>query len=358
MNKLSDALRRKWIILTNWEYWPFHVVYGPIYLYWFWLAVRARSFFFFSQANPSIENSGFTGERKSLIYELIPDQYYPTTVLCDPGESLGVLLPLLDSKGIGYPLIAKPDIGEKGIAVKKIGNLDELERYTASLPVPFLIQQYIDYKNEVGIFFARMPDEEMGKITGVVGKEFLRVTGDGRSALRQLIRKNPRAFLQWSALEKELGAGMDTVLPHGETLELVPYGNHARGSKFIDLTPQVTPQLTATINQLCAQIPGFYFGRIDIRYASWEDLCAGRNFSIIELNGAGSEPTHMYDPKHSIFFAWKEIIRHWNLLYAISDRNARISGRPFLSTSQGLELLKAHARYLRGLQQDQACQPD
>ncbi|RYY53634.1 MAG: D-alanine--D-alanine ligase [Chitinophagaceae bacterium] len=337
------------MILTHWEYWSFHVVYGPIYLYWFWLSARARSFFFFSQANPSIENSGFTGERKSLIYDLIPKQYYPATVLCDGRQTLTGILSLLESSAISFPLIAKPDIGEKGLAVKKIKNAQELALYAASATAPFLIQEYIAYENEVGIFYCRMPDEQHGYITGVVGKEFLKVTGDGQSTIRSLVRKHPRAFLQLAALEKDHSDLMHTVLPVGVSHELVPYGNHARGAKFIDLTHRVTTQLTASINHVCKQIPGFYFGRIDVRYASWNELCAGRNFSVIELNGAGSEPTHMYDPDHSIFFAWKEIIRHWNLLFQISRLNARLSGKRYLSTAEGLRLLNTHTKYLRTL---------
>ena len=56
-------------------------------------------------------------------------------------------------------------------------------------------------------------------------------------------------------------------------------------------------------------------------YDSWMDLEKGKNFAIVEVNGAASEPTHIYDPKHSIIFGWKELSRHITYMYKISVQN-------------------------------------
>ena len=69
------------IRLFNWEYWPFNVVYGPLFLYWFFLSLKARSFFFFNTSNPTIKNGGFLMESKKEVYDLIPFEYYPATLL-------------------------------------------------------------------------------------------------------------------------------------------------------------------------------------------------------------------------------------------------------------------------------------
>ena len=111
------------------------------------------------------------------------------------------------------------------------------------------------------------------------------------------------------------------------------------GAMFLDDSHLADEQLREVMDQVCRQIPGFYFGRLDIRFKSWEDLKAGRHFSIIEVNGAGSEPTHIYDPSHSLFFAWKEIIRHWVLLYKISRINHSL-GHPYLSWKEGLAMFR------------------
>lgn len=130
------------------------------------------------------------------------------------------------------------------------------------------------------------------------------------------------------------------VLKNGEERLLVPFGNHSRGAKFIDLTHQLNDELSTTLDTICRQVKGFYFGRLDIKYDNWNDLCAGKNFSIIELNGAGSEPAHIYDPKHNIFFAWKEIIRHLSYLYQVSKRNRAIKKAPYLTMREGLKMFR------------------
>ncbi len=130
-------------------------------------------------------------------------------------------------------------------------------------------------------------------------------------------------------------------MPKDEKRNLVPYGNHARGAKFIDGSDWITPKLTEIINEMCLQIPGFYFGRLDIMYNTFEELERGENFSLVELNGAASEPTHIYDPKHSIFFAWKELMRHIRYMFEISMENHK-NGHPFLKYKAGMEQYRLH----------------
>jgi len=339
------------IRLTHWEYWPTHVVYGPLYFYWLWLSLKARSLFFFSAANPRIEYAGFTHERKSNIQALIPRCYYPRTHFCKAGTNSGELRRALEKMGFGFPLFAKPDIGERGRQVRLLHSSRDLDVYCNNSKVDFLVQQFIAYEQEAGIFYIRIPGEAHGRISGIVGKEFLTVTGDGRSSIRALLKRTDRFFLQLPALTKIYGDFLDTILSEGARYTLVPYGNHCRGAKFIDLSGKITTELTNAIDHVCRQIPGFYYGRLDIKFTSWEDLARGKNFSIIELNGAGSEPTHIYDPSHSLFFAWKEIIRHWRLLYSISRLNAKKKNIPMMRAAEGLKMLKDHARHLKLMEQ-------
>jgi len=132
----------------------------------------------------------------------------------------------------------------------------------------------------------------------------------------------------------------------------VPYGNHSRGAKFIDLQHRITPALEASIDNICRQIKGFYFGRLDIRFNSWEELEQGRAFSVIEVNGAGSEPTHIYDPAHSIWFAWKEIYRHWKILYQISMQNIQNQQAKLMTMEEGKKMRAAHAMHSKLLRTD------
>ncbi|MDO6431141.1 NRDE family protein [Flavitalea sp. BT771] len=346
-NKVSRAgfLRRTRIRLTSWEYWPFAVIYAPAFLYWAWLSCKARSFFFFSTANPSITNAGFLMESKQQIYDLMPEGSYPKTVYCPKRRPVIGIRRTLAEQGLDFPLIAKPDIGQRGMQVSLLRDECDLYVYSARSKVDFLLQEYIDYPQEAGIFYYRYPGEPKGRISGIVGKEMLTITGDGVSTVEALLRKNDRHVLQLPALRAVYGDFLQQIPSPGEERLLVPYGNHSRGAKFLDWSDRITPALEERIDELCRQIPGFYFGRLDVKFESWEELCEGRKFSVIELNGAGSEPTHMYDPRHSLFFAWKEIFRHWRLLYDISRANARKKGLAQMSTFEGLKMLRDYNRY-------------
>lgn len=280
-------------------------------------------------------------ESKKAIYNLIPQQYYPKTELVTEGTPLEEILKTVENSGIQYPFIAKPDIGLRGSAVKKIHNSDELQSYNNKANFDYVVQDLIPFENEVGIFYVRYPDEKAGRITGIVSKEFLIITGDGISTTEELIKKNPRYELQLKVLKQEYGRKLLEVLQKGEKLNLVPYGNHARGAKFIDCSHWISTKLTATINEMCLQIPGFYFGRLDVMYNDWEELERGENFSVVELNGAASEPTHIYDPRHSIFFAWKELARHITYMFEISAQNHK-KGIPYLAHKVGMKDYRLH----------------
>lgn len=327
--------------LSNWEYWPFTIVYIPIYFLWAFYALKARTIFFFNASNPGMKNGGFIMDSKKEIYNLIPQQYYPKTGLVKSDTSFIAVEKELNDLGINFPLIAKPDIGLRGSAVKKIETVYDLKQYHDKANFDYLVQDLIPYENEVGIFYVRYPEQPKGKITGIVAKEHLAVTGDGVSTIEELVKKNPRYELQLKALHREFNGDLSKVLNSGEKCSLVPYGNHCRGAKFVDAGHLISAELEKVINEMCLQIPGFYFGRMDLMYRSMEDLEAGKNFLVVELNGAASEPTHIYDPKHSLFFAWKELARHISHMFHISVENNK-RGVHFLKHKEGMKLYKMH----------------
>jgi hypothetical protein len=337
------------IKLLHWEYWSFNAVYGPILIYWCWLCLRARSFFFFNTSNPTIKNGGFVLESKKEIYDIIPSQFYPASLFFKAGVSRFGIEDIFKNSRLQFPLIGKPDIGNKGRGVKKLCTIDEVIEYAEKSKVDFLLQEFISFEHEVGIFYCRFPNKAKGFISGVVEKEFLTVEGDSISTIEELLKKEKRFILQLPSLRKAYKEKLHQVLKKGEKYLLVPYGNHARGAKFIDAGDKVTEALTDTIDKICSQIPGFYFGRLDIRFSTWEELVQGKYFSIIELNGAGSEPTHIYDPRHSIFFAWKEIIRHWNILYKISKMNHQLQNLPYMKFNSGMRMLRDNSKYVHSI---------
>jgi glutathione synthase/RimK-type ligase-like ATP-grasp enzyme len=328
------------IRLMHWEYWNSKLVYAPLYPYWLWLSIKARSFFFLTSANPKIENGGFIMESKMSVYNQMPEGYYPATVLVQPNTAVEQIEKIVGHNSLGLPLIVKPDYGERGLGVQKVASMQELVSYALSMPIPFLIQSFVSYKKEAGIFFVKLPGEATGRISGIVNKEPVAIVGDGKSTFRELVFRVPRYILQWRYIQEKFRHRVSEVLLAGEELVLIPYGNHVRGSLFTNETARLNPRLNTVLLNICNAIPDFNFGRLDIKFESWEELQEGRNFSIIELNGSGSEPTHIYDPKQSIFFAWREIIKHWRWLYIICKHQNK-QGVPSLTYRQGQTAIKA-----------------
>lgn len=305
------------------------MVYFPSSFYYVYLSFKARSFFFFSASNPSIENGGMLYESKWKIFNLIPSQFYPTTIYIGEFEKFTSILKKLSDKNISFPFIAKPDIGGRGFGVKKIHSMNDLEAYRKSVSVSFLIQEFVTYPVELSVFYYRKPGNKKGEITSVTKKELLTVIGDGKSSLDELIKKNDRAFLQYEKLKFDSNLNLSYIPAKGESKLLVPYGNHVLGAMFLNHNEIIDETLTKTFDAICEKINGFYFGRFDLKCKSIEDLKKGVNFSILELNGAGAEPAHIYDPNFSYFKAQRELKKYFKHMYQASIENHK-KGVPYM----------------------------
>ena len=325
--------------LLNWEYWSTSTIYLPLLPVWLYYAFRAKTLFFFHGANPSIKYGGMAMESKKEIYDLIPTYWIPKTIFVPVKKTYSEALKEITANEIEFPIIVKPDIGLKGLGVQKLENINELETYRRNTDYDFLIQEKITYPNEVGIFYHRFPGEKTGKITGIVKKEFLKITGDGKKTMKELVLENPRSAFQIKAIKKKMSSEKHKIVKQNSQIILIPFGSHTRGAQFIDISEEATIALEQKINEICSVINGFYFGRLDVMYEDLQKLKDGKNFKIIEINGAKSEPTHMYDPKHSLFFAWKEIAKHWKIMAEISRKNHE-KGFPHLNIIEGFRALK------------------
>ena len=123
-------------------------------------------------------------------------------------------------------------------------------------------------------------------------------------------------------------------------------GNHCQGTQFRDGSHLITPALENAIDSIARHIPGFFIGRFDVRYPKREDLAAGRNLGIVEVNGATSESTNMYDPSWSLFSTYRTLFRQWLLLYQIGGANQRL-GHAATSIPDLLRLVWSHYRQRR-----------
>lgn len=335
--------RSKLIKLTHWEFWPTQVVYFPVLVYYLYCAIRARALVFVSAVNPSMDTGGLFGETKTPMLKEIPDTNKPKTVYPAPNCSLDELKQLLADAGMQYPLVAKPDVGERGLLVEKIANDYELQQYLDKVKVRFIVQEFIQYPLELGVFYYRFPGEVQGHITSIIIKEFLSVVGDGLHTVEQLLLQNDRGVLQLPKLYKRLADDIYRVPTLGEYVLLEPIGNHSRGTKFVNGNHLINEPLMRVFDRINAHSTGIYYGRYDIKCSSLEALYRGEDIKVMEINGAAAEPGHIYDPTCSIFTAWRVLIWHWGIAYQIARANHR-NGTPY---DGALDTYQKYRRYVR-----------
>jgi hypothetical protein len=316
-------VKNSWHKFKNWEYWPAYIVFVPSFFLWLMHAIWLRNFRFFKFVNPSFPNNGFHEKSKTEIYKLLPAHLYPKTIFVEAHAAIN-LSEMLKQYNFQYALIAKPDNGKRGIGVQKINNLEELKQYHSASDLDYLIQEQTTLKNEIGLFYYKHPTSKVATITGLVGKEWMTVIGDGEQTVLQLMKQNPRYALQIKRLQCDNASRLQIIPNLLQHFRIEEIGNHNRGTKFIDESHRITPKLQKTFQDICKKIDGFYYGRFDIRFDNWADLENGKNFIILEINGAASEPAHIYDPKHSIYYGWTEIFKHQQILFSIAKFNQKI----------------------------------
>ena len=291
---------------------------------WLWFAIKSKSLFFFTRANPVIETGGVMGESKINILNRIPETALPKTIFVKHGQhAVADILPSLKNKELKYPLIAKPDVGERGFLVEKLSSEADLKAYVSKIPVDFLIQEYIAYPIEISVLYYRLPNATKGHITSFCIKETLKVTGDGQSTIEQLMEAYPRAKLQLPRFRKNYASILNDIPSNGKTIELEPIGNHSRGTTFLDGNEHIDDQLVAVFDKIGFQMEDIYYGRFDMKCASIKELKEGKHFKILEFNGIASEPAHIYHPGASIFQAYKVLWQHWKIIYEISQQQAK-----------------------------------
>ena len=325
----------------NYEYWPWWLFYLPMTPYWLYQAVRAKSLTFFTAVNPGIVAGGFYGEHKIEIIKHISSEYLAKTIFIPLDTAFEELPKLLINNVLQYPIIAKPNIGERGTLVAKIHSVVELYQYHQSANADYLIQEFITYPIELGVLFSRMPTDKIGKVSSVTLKEFLSVTGDGKSTIEELVLQNTRARFQLKSLQKRLGKSMQNVLSLGENYLLEPIGNHCRGTKFVNANHLINNQLHEVISKVSEGFDGFYYGRFDMKVESIDDLYEGKNIRIMELNGVSSDPGHIYDPRYYLWQAYSDLMWHWKRAADISIINQKKGTKP-LAFSRILAIVQEH----------------
>ncbi|MBX2817071.1 MAG: hypothetical protein KTR24_13780 [Saprospiraceae bacterium] len=332
--------------LTNWEYWPIQIVQIPTVAFWIWFAIRSRAIFFFSRVNPALANGGMLGVSKHRILKAFPSDIVPTTLLIPHSmvDRCERAIDMLTHASMRFPVIAKPDVGERGFMVMKLESIEDLRTYFDAAHFDVILQEYVADPMELGVFYHRLPGQS-GKISSLCIKRPLTVLGDGEATIHQLIVSTPRARLQLERLYSYLDDDLGRVPDAGEEVVLEAIGNHSRGSTFLNGNGHITSELESLFDKVFANVSGINYGRFDLRCHDLDALTA-RDFKIFEFNGVASEPAHVYDPDYGVLRAYRDIYAHWKVMYRISQKQKE-RGIRSLSLEEGLRHVRAYFSYMR-----------
>jgi len=338
----------RWRRLCRWEFWPPWALYPPLVGYILYLGIRHRGLTLFTAANPAMPAGGLVGESKSKILEGLAgaEPYVVSSRRISgnlgPEQQLAEVEAFMEARRLTYPIVLKPDAGERGKGVRVVRRREEARRYFHLTPGDILVQEFAPGR-EFGVFYYRFPDENVGRIFAVTDKRFPTVVGDGARTLEELMLRDERAICMARWYMAEHRKHLHEVPGKGVEIPLVEIGTHCRGAVFLDGSWVITAELEHVVDRISRAYDGFYFGRYDIRTPSVADFQRGENFKIVELNGVTSEATNIYDPKHNLFAAYRILMEQWRLAFEIGAVNRQRGVEP-TPVGRLLAMLRAHYR--------------
>ncbi|MFO0855828.1 MAG: hypothetical protein U0640_00555 [Phycisphaerales bacterium] len=360
--------------LINREYWPTWAWYALLSPALLWLTIRHRTIFAWLACNPGIEcGGGWVGESKWAILKSLGEGEHIARSIRIPADTdieQRIAAVAAAARDLQFPLILKPDIGERGHAVKLARSLEEVRAYFHNVHSDVIAQAYHPGPKECGVLWARTlkRDNEQGPtglIYSITAKEFPILECDGVRTLEEQILAHPRFRRQHKVFLTRFAKDAKTVFPKGHIVRLSVAGNHCQGTLFYDGDHLRSPELERVIDSIasrfgeCVGNPNSLdFARFDIRYESDELLRQGKSFVIIEANGTSAESTNIYDPKRSLWWALRVLFGQWVILAKLGlwrtgrdtthTQPTTISPKPSLATLQEIMRNANRLREQRG----------
>lgn len=325
--------------VLNYEYWPifvWHILALPIHIY---NSIKCKSVVYFTALNPSFgKTGGFIGDFKSQIQQHLPKTYTLKEKVVSTYEDF---LAIKEELKLDFPVVLKPDAGERGKGVEIIYNNEQAKEYLSiSRKYATIVQEFANFKSEFGIFVYNHPHTGW-QISGVNTKKPFVVLGDGINSIEGLIKDNCRYRQQLDRLIQKGEINLSVIPKKGQYVQVEKVLNHRYGTEFVNCTELMNDRFKSVIIGICSQIPGFDYGRFDLKANSFEDIELHR-FKIIELNGAAAEPTIIYDQQKTGFYnSLKIILNHLKVQGEIAQKNI-LNGHKPASISTIRKAFKGH----------------
>ncbi|MEO5811133.1 MAG: hypothetical protein ABIU96_00705 [Rhodanobacter sp.] len=306
----------------------------PMVAQWLWLGLRHGSVTLPSSANPHITAGGLVGDTKSEYFHcmgaLARSKVADFVVVHAHGAaSLAAALAAMREANLGFPIVAKPDLGWCGFGVRRIDDAAALRDYLARYPhdAALMLQQYLSEPGEAGLFYTRHPDQPAGRLLGILLRHYPQVVGDGTSTVAQLIKADVRLRRATHSPAHECSYTPEQVPAAGEIVRLSLIASTRVGGRYEDGSSHATVELTEAVEAVARDMPQFHIGRLDVRYLSLEHLRRGQ-FTIMEVNGAGSEAVYAWDSKYSIREVYRMVFTKQRLLFALAAANRARGHKP------------------------------
>lgn len=337
-------LAGQWRRLTHWEYWPPTVVYPLAIWPLLFRRLTYRRVLDFLSCNPAMPLSGFAMESKGEILDSFspPD---PARIRIAEYRRLraeeGLPEVLAFAEKHSWPVVLKPDIGERGRGVAIVRTEEEAHKWLQLNPdTAAMVQEYIAGR-EVGVHWAQLPSERKGRITSLSRKLPQSLVGNGRDPIERLILQDKRAAAMAKHFLSQFALRLHEIPARGEKVVLTELGTHCLGAIFEDARDGITPELEEALDQAGLSFEGFHFGRYDIRVPDEESLRRGEGLVILELNGVTGEPAHIYQPNYPLWKGLGDLRRHYQLASEIG-KQLREKGKEPVTWKQLWKVIQEH----------------
>lgn len=316
---INYRMRKFWIRLLNYEYWPMWAFYLPLIPYLLAKGILNRHLFFYTNVNHGLDGfGGLIFESKSQTDDRIQENLRAKTILITKGLQVPDNL-----ASFKLPLVIKPDNGERGKGIHFINSYDRLKEYFPNEQENYLIQEFVDFPMEFGVFVAYNPENTQHEIISLTQKCYYTVKGNGVQTISELIKRDDRGVVFYEQIAKLCLYPLDLVPLKGEELVLHRQGNHSKGTQFIDVSDRITEKMRGKFNEFLSGIPDFEYGRFDLKCCDYSDLESFERLKMIEFNGISAEPISIYDQRTGFVKSLMTFVQHWKNLEKLSKFNRK-----------------------------------